>query len=83
MNNTCLERVGGSLQSTQTYLEYPPPPPPNPKNIRSPLGLSGLSHRMPVHVCQCYLLARPCRLNVDIAWICRYFLFAGYLTYYE
>ena len=38
---------------------------------------------MPVHVCQCHLLARPCRLNGDIPWICRYFLFAGYLTYYE
>ena len=57
--------------------------PPPPENIRSSLGLSSLSHRMPVRVCQCHLLARPCRLNVDIPWICRYFLFAGYLTYYE
>ena len=60
-----------------------PPPPPHAKNIRSPLGLSGLSHRMPILVCQCHLLARPCRLNVDIPWTCHYFLFAGYLTYYE
>lgn len=57
--------------------------PPPPENIRSSLGLSSLSHRMPVRVCQCHLLARPCRLNVDFPWICRYFLFAGYLTYYE
>lgn len=76
------KKVGGSLKSTQTYVESPRPP-PLPENIRSPLGLSGLSHRMPVRVCQCHLLARPCRLNVDIPWICRYFLFAGYLTYYE
>ena len=73
------QKVGGSLQSTQTYVESPPPP----ENIRSSLGLSSLSHRMPVRVFQCHLLARPCRLNVDIPWICRYFLFAGYLTYYE
>lgn len=76
-----LNRSAAHFRLRKLNLSTPPPPPPHAKNIRSPLGLSGLSHGMPVRVC--HLLARPCRLNVDIPWICRYFLFAGYLTSYE
>jgi len=61
-----LNRSAAHFRLRKLNLSTPPPPPPHAKNIRSPLGLSGLSHRMPVRVCQCHLLARPCRLNVDI-----------------